>query len=124
MGRLLVSGLENAARAAIVSRFSHEPAADRSRGHEPGRQPAGFLRQRERVLRIALHRRFGHCGLDHRAPAVCGRLVDEAGGGVDIDRRERARPVAAPGAVVEHRLTRPGGGRRALARIAYPSAAP
>ena len=77
-------------------------------GTSVGRELAGLLRESERGLGIALHRFLGHRRLDHRAPAVRGRLVDEAGAGVRVDGRERAGPIPASRAVVEDRLTGPG----------------
>ena len=88
-----------------------QPAADRRRRHERRRELAGLLRQDERAFGITLHRFLGHRRLDHRAPAVRGRLVDEPRAGVRVDGRERAGPVSASRAIVEDRLTGPGRGR-------------
>ncbi len=113
MGRLSVSGLEHAAGAAKIAGLRCQPAADRRRGDKRRRELASLLRQSERDFRIALHRFLGHRRLDHGAPAVRGRLVDEPGAGVRVDGRQRAGPIAAPRAIVEHRLTGPGcGGAR------------
>ena len=111
MGRLRIRGLEDPRCAAIVALLRRQAPANRGRGHERRLKPAGLLRKDERALRIPLHRLFGHRGLDDRAPAIRGWLVDEPGGGVGVDRRERARPVAASRAIVQNRLTRPSGGR-------------
>ena len=111
MRRLRVGAFENLACPAIVADACRQPPADRRRRNERRRKTEGLLREIESALRIALHDLFRHRRLDDGAPPVCGRPVDETRRRVGIDRRQRPGPIAAPGAVIQDRLPRPGGRR-------------
>ena len=102
-----VRRLENFRRAAIIARRRRQPPGERGGGNEAGRERASFLRERERALGVALGLFLREGGLQHGAPAIGGRRVEQLRGSIRFDGRERARPVAVRGAVFEHRLRRP-----------------
>ncbi len=58
-------------------------------------------------MRLAFGALLRHCGLQDSAQAVGARLVDQFRRRIGFDGRERARPIAARGAIVEDRLRGP-----------------
>jgi hypothetical protein len=77
-------------------------------GNEARGKTRRFLGERQRRLRFARRALFRQRRLQHRAQAIGGGLVDQLGRGIGLHRRQRAGPIAARRAVVEHRLARPG----------------
>ena len=92
-------------------------AADRGGGDQARREVERLARQRQRALGVAFGALHGERGLQHRPPAVGGRLVEQPRLGVGLDGGERVRPIGAPRVVVEHGLRRP---RQRRARIGAP----
>src|SRR5262249_12539867 len=97
--------------------LAEEPAGERRRRHEIGRELCRLTRERDRALAVPAGQGLRLRGDEHRALAAEGALVDEAALHLALEPVERAAPVPDGAAGLERRLPGPYRHRGVLRRL-------
>ena len=111
-------GLDDFRGSAKIAFSGQETSGQRCRRHEVRRELHGVLRARQGCVGVTFDT-VERVGSQQHRPVALGRcLVEQPEGCTPFDRIERAAPIAVGAAGFEHRIARPGGGRRDADRLA------
>ena len=109
--------LDDAHGAAHLMRLAFEFRGEHRGRHQRRRQLHRLHRAFARQIAVDLFQLQRARGEQHAALAAVGRLVDQAGGEIVVEDRQRAAPVAPGAAEAEHGMRGPGRRRRNLQRL-------